>query len=51
MYKTIKPNKNSKTMKTKTTNKTVKVSEHYLNILSTNACDLKHKAEDLKNKV
>ena len=25
--------------------------EQYLSILSTNACDLKHKAEDLKNKV
>ena len=46
--------KNCKTTKTKiksSTVKTVNVKEQYLNILSTNAADLKHKAEDLKNKV
>ena len=31
--------------------KTVKVNEQYMSILSTNACDLKSKAKDLKNKV
>ena len=52
--KTCKSKKICKTIKTKTkssTVKTVNVREQYLNILSTNAADLKQKAEDLKNKI
>ena len=54
VIKHLNPKKNCKTIKTKTkssTVKTVNVSEQYLNILSTNAADLKQKAEDLKNKI
>ena len=44
-----KSNKNSK--HTKSIIKTVKVNNQYLSVLSTNAADLNHKSEDLKNKV
>ena len=50
-YHKKKPNKNSKNTKVQASVKTVKVNKQYLNILSTNAADLHHKAEDLKNKV
>ena len=49
------PPKNSKISKSQNSNtcrnRKVKVKEQFLNILSTNAADLKYKAEDLKDKV
>ena len=53
-HKTKKPKKIHKTLKPKTKCNTVKrvnVKEQYLNLLSTNSADLKHKAEDLKSKL
>ena len=52
--KTQNHNKNRKTHKsqkhyTNINKKTVNIKESSFNILSTNACGLKHKAEDLKN--
>ena len=43
-------NKVKKKVKNKYVQKTVKIIEQYLNILSTNACDFNNKAEDLKDK-
>ena len=54
LIKQINPKKIYKTPKPKTkssTVKTISVKEQYLNLLSTNSADLKHKAEDLKNKL
>ena len=53
--KTTNPNKNSKNTKSKNktsnTRVTVNVKNQNLSVLSTNAADLNHKSEDLKNKV